>query len=319
LFREAKRLDRQTLLRYADYAEYLGTNDDIDALHELAAEIVARFPNPRGYRALARVYESTGEIDIGIAWGLKALQLEPEDQETHWQVAELFSRIGDYAAAAKYDAMPAIIQLWLQRRYGELVDLAQDYVIENPSDLKAKYLLAFGYNAIGDFTSAKYLLGSMGLPPPPGSDPVREGNTDTQYPQFLASYIDALQSLGGNDALATELAKYLASLVGHSSEGDNYSKSWWAGVNYACAASQLGQYADALDALDRIVVPAHGLVWSPLLQDSPCFKRLAAEPRYKAAVDRIEGRRRQLRERLPATLREQGVAEVTSPNPAARQ
>jgi tetratricopeptide (TPR) repeat protein len=316
LFREAKRLDRQTILRYSDYAEYLGTTDDIDTLHELAAEIAARFPNARGYRALARLYELSGEIDVGIAWGIKALQAEPEDHETRWQVGELFSRIGDFVGAAKYDPEPAMNQLWLQRRYNELVDLGQDYVIDHPDEIKAKYLLAFGYNAIEDFTSAKYLLENMGLPPPPGTDPVRDGNTDTQYPQFLASYVDALQSLGGNDSLAMDLARYLLSM-GHSGDWDVYAKGWWGGANFACAKSQLGQYADALDALDNVVA-AHGLIWSPLLQDSPCFKRLAAEPRYKAVVDRVENRKRQLRERLPATLREQGVAEVTLPNRAAR-
>jgi hypothetical protein len=57
-------------------------------------------------------------------------------------------------------------------------------------------------------------------------------------------------------------------------------------------------------------VDAEGLVWSPLLQDSPCFKPLATEPRYKAAIDQLEERKKQLRERLPATLKEYGVAEV---------
>jgi hypothetical protein len=117
-------------------------------------------------------------------------------------------------------------QLWLQRRYNELVDLGQDYVIDHPDEIKAKYLLAFGYNAIEDFTSAKYLLENMGLPPPPGTDPVRDGNTDTQYPQFLASYVDALQSLGGNDSLAMDLARYLLSM-GHSGDWDVYAKGWW--------------------------------------------------------------------------------------------
>jgi hypothetical protein len=52
------------------------------------------------------------------------------------------------------------------------------------------------------------------------------------------------------------------------------------------------------------------LVWSPLLLDSPCFKRLADEPRYQKVVERIEERKRELRERLPATLTAHGVTEV---------
>jgi tetratricopeptide (TPR) repeat protein len=271
----------------------------------LATEIVNRFPNPRGYRALARLYELAGEIDIGIAWGLKALQVEPEDQETRWQVGELFSRIGDFVDATKYDPEPVLNQLWLQRRYAELVDVGQDYVIENPGDLKAKGLLAFGYNATEDFAAAKYLLERMGMPPRRGTDPINEGTVDTQYPQYLASYIDALQSLGGNDSLVIELATYLADEK--TLYWNPYAKSWWTHTNLACAKSQLGQYAEALDAVE-VVVAANGLVWSPLLQDSPCFKRLSAEPRYKAALEHVEQRKKQLRERLPATLREFGVA-----------
>ena len=307
LFREAKRLDRQTILRYSDYAEYLGTTDDIDKLHELASEIATRFPNARGYRALARLYELTGELDIGIAWGLKAVALQPEQDEARWQVAEIFAKIGDFADAAKYDPK-SLIQFWLQRRYDELVDFGQEYVIDNPWDLKAKGLLAFGYNATEDFAAAKYLLEKMGLPPRRGTDPINEGSVDTQYPQYLASYVDALQSLGGNDSLVTELATYQANDKTNS-KGRPYTKSWWTHTNLACAQSQLGRYADALDAVD-IVVAANGLVWSPLLQDSPCFKRLAAEPRFKAALERVEQRKKQLRERLPATLREFGVADV---------
>jgi hypothetical protein len=77
----------------------------------------------------------------------------------------------------------------------------------------------------------------------------------------------------------------------------------------ACHQSQLGRYADALDALDR-VRDAQGLAWSPFLLDSPCFKGLAKERRYKALIEHLEDRKKQLRERLPATLREQGVADV---------
>jgi hypothetical protein len=77
----------------------------------------------------------------------------------------------------------------------------------------------------------------------------------------------------------------------------------------ACHESQLGRDAEALDALDR-VRDAQGLAWSPFLLDSPCFKRLAQEPRYKALIEHLETRQQQLRERLPATLSEHGVADV---------
>jgi tetratricopeptide (TPR) repeat protein len=301
LFRRAILLDRQSLSRYEDYAEYLGTVEEMDKLRELGRDIAERFANARGYMALARLYEVTGDLDVGIAWGLKALQLQREDPETKEQIGELYARIGDFATAAQYD--PAGIgQFWLQRRYNELIDLAQTEVIEHPDDVEAKYYLAFAYNATGDFASAEYLLERSGMPPPldPLGPPLE--------PKAVASYVDARQSLRGSDPLAAEIASYE---VGHFSRDREHGlqTSWFVNTWLACALAQVGRYPDALDALD-LAVNAQGLVWSPVLQDSPCFKPLAAEPRYKAAIDHLEDRKKQLRERLSLTLREQGVAEA---------
>jgi serine/threonine protein kinase/tetratricopeptide (TPR) repeat protein len=303
LFRTAIQLDRQTLSRYEAYAEYLGTPDETDKLHELGREIAARFPNARGDLALARIYELTGELDIGIAWGLKALQLQPDDQETKEQIGELYARIGDFATAARYDPQ-GVGQFWLQGRYEELVDLAQTEVIEHPDDVETKYYLAFAYNATGDFASAEYLLERSGMPPT--LDPLGV----PLVPQAVASYVDARQSLRGGDPLATEIASYE---VDHYSKDREHGlqKSWWVNTWLACALAQLGRHDEALDALE-IAVNAQGLVWSSVLKDSPCFKRLADEPRYKAAIDHLEDRKGQLRERLPATLSEQGVADAAA-------
>ncbi len=179
-FRETIRLDRQSLSRYAAYAEFLGTIEEMDKLRELGGEIAARFPNARGYLALARVYELTGELDIGIAWGLKAVrlqQLQPteqprsEEEEARWQVAELFSRIGDFATAARYDPDASVGRLWFEQRYSELIDLAQERIIDFPDDVSAQFYLTFAYNANGDFKGARSLLEQMGMPLPQDADP----------------------------------------------------------------------------------------------------------------------------------------------------
>jgi len=47
-----------------------------------------------------------------------------------------------------------------------------------------------------------------------------------------------------------------------------------------------------------------------VIEDSPCFKRLAKEPRYSAFIAHLKQRQKQLRERLPATLEKYGVADV---------
>jgi serine/threonine protein kinase/TolB-like protein/thioredoxin-like negative regulator of GroEL len=302
-FREAIRLDRQSLSRYTAYAEYLGSIEDMDKLRDLGREIAASFPNARGFAALARLYDMTGELDIGIAWGLKALQQQPDDPETKEQIAELYAKIGDFTAASRYDP-GSISQFWLQGRYGELIDLAQDYLIEHPEDLDAKYYLAFAYNATGDFATAKYLLERMGVPVLPDRDP---GNPI--FPRANSSYIDALQSLGGNESRVEELARERVANTRNSLGPGGHAKSWWANALGACAYTQVGNYSVALDLLDA-AVNAKGLPWSSLLQDSPCFKRLAGEPRYKAAIDHLEDRKKQLRERLPGTLKEYGVGDV---------
>ena len=143
---------------------------------------------------------------------------------------------------------------------------------------------------------------------PPPDDLVKEGVFDSVAQQAIASYVDALQSLGGSDALATRIASMRADLASAALE-HGLAKSWWVNWMQACYQSQLGRNADALDALDR-VRDAQGLAWSPFVLDSPCLKRLNQEPRYKALIEHLETRQRQLRERLPATLREQGVADV---------
>jgi tetratricopeptide (TPR) repeat protein len=305
LFREAIRLDRQSLSRYTAYAEYLGSIEDMDKLRELAPEIAARFPNARGYAALARLYDLSGELDVGIAWGLRALRLQPDDKETQWLIAELYAKIGDFTAASQYDP-GSISQFWLQGRYGELIDLAQDYLIEHPEDLDAKYYLAFAYNATGDFATAKYLLERMGVPVLLDTDP---GNPI--FPRANSSYIDALQSIGGNESRVEELATERVANTRNSLGPGGHEKSWWVNALGACAYAQVGNFSVALDLLD-VAVNAKGMPWSSLLQDSPCFKRLAGEPRYKAAIDRLEERKKQLRERLPGTLKEYGVADVAA-------
>jgi serine/threonine protein kinase/tetratricopeptide (TPR) repeat protein len=308
LFREAIRLDRQSLSRYEAYAEFLGVTEEMDKLHELGREIAERFHNAQAYVALARLYELTGELDTGIAWGLKALQVQPDDQDAHWQVAELFRRIGDFGTAAKYDPEPSAGGLWFERRYNELVDLAQEKIIELPDDFDLKYDLAFAYNATGDFASAKYLLERMGMPP--SSDLLDVGTFDSIPQQTIASYVDARQSLSDSDSLVERIARMRIDFYTHGRE-HGFRKSWWVASMLACHQSQLGRYADALDSLDG-VRDAQGLAWSPFLLDSPCFKHLAGEPRFKALIEHLEDRKKQLRERLPATLREQGVAETAA-------
>jgi hypothetical protein len=117
-----------------------------------------------------------------------------------------------------------------------------------------------------------------------------------------------LQNLPGNEDKARRLAEYSAWRF-RSGQTTGLESSWWINAFLACAEAQLGRIAESLAALDR-VRRAQGLVRSPLILDSPCFKPLAREPGYQALVARLEERQAELRARLPATLAEHGVADV---------
>jgi tetratricopeptide (TPR) repeat protein len=301
-FRRALDLDRQSLSRYADYAEYLGTIERTDELVELANAVESRFPNARGYLALARVYELMGDLDVGIAWGLKAFRLQPDDAFTKWQIAELYARIGDWDKAKEFEPDPGIDLLLYQRRYNDLIDKAQEAIIDNPNQLNVYYYLAFAYNATSDFASAKRLLERLGFPEIAGGTEYSTAVDD----QAINTYIDAVRELGDEAGAQDITRRFLAWFAG---DEQIFVKSWWSESLEACKEITLGDLAKALDKLDR-VKNTRGLAWSWLLKDSPCFKRIANEPRYVEVIDRLEERQRLLRERLPATLRKHGVADV---------
>jgi hypothetical protein len=75
----------------------------------------------------------------------------------------------------------------------------------------------------------------------------------------------------------------------------------------ACARSVLGEDELALEILER-VVESPGLLWYPVLVDSPCFRKFKDEPRYQAVVQSVELRQKILRDRLPDTLQRFRVA-----------
>jgi tetratricopeptide (TPR) repeat protein len=306
-FREAIRLDRRSLSRYSDYAEWLAIAENMDGVRAIGSQIFDRFPDARGYLALARLYEITGEIDVAIAWGLKALREQPSDDTTRGQVGELYARIGESDKAREFDPVPRMYQLYYERRYEELTTLAEDLWIEYPGDLTIQYMLGFVHNATGNFHAAKYALEKAGLPVYRTEQYVSGGAES----QAMTSYVDALQGINADDPDARRFAeeRIEESDTVLAAVPTGVTPSWWVSVERACAMVQLGRVAEALEALEW-VKSSQGLVWSPLVQDSPCFKRIAAEPGYIALVEHLEEQNRILRERLPATLREYQVADV---------
>jgi TolB-like protein len=316
-FRRAIDLDKQSVSRYVDYAEMLAVREDMDGVRLLANEIAERFPDARGYFRLARVHELTGDLDVGIAWGLKALQADPKHPEARGQIAELYAKIGDFDRATEFEPETFMYKLFLQRRYRELIVTAELSSLDYPLENRAKSMLSFGLNATEEFASAKRYLEELGLRPTPDFDVDYEG---VDY-QSISMYVDTLYGLGERDA-ARRLAQKLAdaSLKGTQT---GHERSWWVNGNLACSEAQLGRdatdrgvaelarahYSAALAALDRVRV-AQGLIPSPFVLDSPCFKPLAKEPAYLALLDTLQQRQQALRQRLPATLMAHGVADL---------
>lgn len=298
-FRRAIEHDKQVLSLYVDYAEYLAIMERMDEAREVGEQIRTRFPNERGYRALARLYETTGDLDLGIAWGLRAYRENPANPETPLQLAELYARIGDFDTAAEFETdPPGVSLLWLRGDYDRLSYEAGVLTISFPEP-KLYAMYAFALNALNESRNAVDVLQSRGMVGEPGAEYLTSA-----LDEALTIYIDALQAVGGRDAEALALAERKLETIDGSLD-----KSWWVTTYHSCTLLQLGRDAEALEILGTIKL-GKGLAWTPLIRDSFCFRRVADEPLYQDVLAHLETRQAQLRERLPATLLEYGVADV---------
>jgi len=307
-FAAARDLDRERLSRYVDFAEYYAITEKMDRVHALGDEIHARFPNARGDRALARLHEITGELDIGIAYGLRAYRAAPEDPDNAGQVAELYARIGMFDEAAAFDletGPPSL--LYFLRDYAGLRDEAEERMIEEPNDLKLRYMLAFAHNALDEPQDAIRILEDAGLPIEQFSD-FMTGAID----EAMTTYIDALQAVEPNSAEARDLAEKKLLVLGTA-----LGRSWWNLAYQSCTQAQLGNFDQALLMLEAIK-NSEGLAVSPFLNDALCFRSFAGDPRYEGVIEHLEARQAGFRERLPATLQEYGVADVRAVTAVAR-
>jgi len=295
-FLRALELDPLSPSRYADYGEYLAAGERRADLLALATLTRERFPNVQGNMVLARMYEIAGDVDEGIGWALRALELTPGDPDVMWQLADLYARIGDFETARLYEPEPGLSQLYFEQRYLELVDAAEAAMLEEDYDQRAVYMLAFALNVRGEFSRSIYLLEDREkLLDRAFTDSNRAGDSEA-----FMTWADAKYASGFGD----EARPYLEMDIEHKSRSGSIERQgWWVNTYYACAMANLGQTEAALRALER-AAGSMGLLWLPLLEDAWCFKRFKGEPRYEAVVARVVARQKMLRERLPMTLRE---------------
>lgn len=299
-FRRGLEFDPLSLSRYADIGNYYGMVGKSSEALELAERVEELFSDSAAYVVLGRIYEVAGALDEAIAWATRARVSDPDMVEPVWQLGELYARIGDVAAARREEPEAGVGHLFFARRYDELIDVAEDRMLEDPDDLKVYYLLAFAHNVKGDHLLAEYILHQAGLP----------GTTLIVAPE--ASAVEALVTLAdaslalGKVEVAHEYAQSIVDYTTAIFESGG-ERMWWAMTYQACANSILGRNELALRRLEELPSVA-GFPWYPVLVDAPCFTKYADNERYREVVAAIDDRLRVQRERLPETLERHGLA-----------
>lgn len=305
LMRRGLELDPLSLSRHADMGNYYGVAGYREKALEVAKRIESLFPDVNGYLALGRVYEVTGDVDLAIAWVTRARNEQPDRPEIGWQLAELYARIGDAGKALVYEPKPGVGQLFFTRHYAELIDLAEERILEYPEDLKLYFALGFAYAVEGQEERAIYVLRQAGLP-----DSALGESRKADAVEALVTLADAMELVDDRpDALG--YARVLITWF-ESFRDTGAQLSWWPSLYGACSYMIAGNPEAALRNIE-LIHQSPGLVWYPVLKDAPCFRSLRNEPRYQSVLAGVESRMAKLRERVPATLASHGLVERLNP------
>jgi tetratricopeptide (TPR) repeat protein len=242
------------------------------------------------------LFDLAGDVDLAIAWGIRARDQEPDNPDHSDWLAELYIEIGDFETSLALVPNPGIGLLFKMRRYEELIGKGEELVIDRPDDVMVRYLLAFAYNATGQYESAIWILRSTGLPQTIMEMPRMGADWDGFFTLINAS-------LGAGDAeAAAGLSDWFINDDTHHQNPD-----WYVESMMACALSVLGRREEALKTFS-LIRRSPRLPWPPVLRDSLCFQRIADTPEYLATLKYFEDRQAALREKLPATLAEFGVS-----------
>ena len=300
LLRRAVEVDRLSISRHAALGGFLAAEGYVDETFDVIRDVRELFDNDRSgkkveaYRLIGALLELIGRADEAIAWTLRARDFEPDNPDHVGRLAELYATIGDFETALELEPKAGIGLLFHMRRYPALIDTAADLMIEEPDDIYVRYLLAFGYNAIGKFTDALYVLSTTGQP----LGRIRSAaDVEGKY-----TLINALEGAG------SEETKSYAVQLAESTHGADQGKgsSWWYNFHTSCGLAIMGRKEEALDYIAR-VANSPQLPWDAFLRDAVCMKKLTGEPVYEEMLSLVDERRAEMREKLPATLAEFGV------------
>jgi TolB-like protein/Tfp pilus assembly protein PilF len=300
-FERALEIDPLSLERYAALGEFYGQVGRLEDMYGIIERVQELFDTADAYRLTGWLLELAGRLDQSVAWTLRARDLEPENPDHISKLAELYALMGDFDTAMRLEPEPGVGLLFLMQRYGALIEQAEFLVIERPDDVELRYVLAFAYNATGQFEAAVHILSTTGQPDTVLEERVRSA---ADMEGFFA-LVNALAG-AGQTPLARELAGVFEVEVWTS------VPDWWNKAYMACALAVLGQDDAALDTLQKIE-DSPRLAWLTVVRDSFCLQRFTREPGYLALIDHLQDRQREMRERLPITLAEFGVSLDHSP------
>ncbi len=296
LYRRALELDPLNVGRYGALGVFLGVNGDTREARDVIEQLKSLFDTPDSYRVIANIYDIVGDVDHAIAWTIKARDAEPENEGHVEKLAEYYVDIGDFEKAEGIWPEIGVGLLFKMRRYDEMIEHAEDVIMDYPEDVQLRVYLASAYTRTGVPNLAIRLIKNSGL-----LESIAHGWRGSEEIDAFFTLVDAVYAAG--DA---EEARALA--TGHlETHYGGESSDWWISLNLACLYAVVGDDSMVYERLQRVLDNNH-LAWDPMLKDSSCFTRFQEDPAYVAVVDHYEGRREMLRERLSETLARYGVS-----------
>jgi TolB-like protein/tetratricopeptide (TPR) repeat protein len=302
LFRRAVAVDPLTLSRHAALGDYYAKNGLVDETQEVVERIQELFINDQSnkrveaYRVIDALLLQIGRVDEAIAWTIRARDLEPGNGDHVARLAYLYSIVGDFDTALELEPDAGLGILFRMRRYPALIDNAEFLMIEQPYDIVVRYLLAFGHTAVGNYQDALRILETTGQPGIVLDNTVRSSaDVEAFYTLVNATYASGQK----------EAARRLVGDVFDPDTDD--ALDWWYNYHRSCGLAIRGREDEAIGFLSRIETSPQ-LPWEPYLRDSVCMKLLDDRPEYQQLLDNVASRKREMREKLPATLEEFGVS-----------
>ena len=289
LYRRAVELDPLNLSRYADLGFLVGSQSNIDETERIIREVRELFDSADAYLLIAELSDFAGRIDESIAWTIRARNLQPDNRLLIEALAELYVDIGDSETALKLQPDPGPGVLLKMRRYDTFMRESEMLVSDVPHDTHLRYLLAYTYNVTGRSQDALRVLEELGILREPMGQ-LRQ-IIDIEARLILAEAFRAT----AETSQSREIAEWWITTE-HMGGRD-----WWVHFYLACAFSIVDRNEEALQSIERIP-DSPRLPWMYLIEDSPCIKRYADEPRYQAVLQALNERQAGLRQRLPETL-----------------